>query len=79
MVFSFNTANMLATQVLVGFQAVQASFLQALEQIPDKENSPSKPVANSTTADITQLNILKLLQSMHAEIKELKEKTITFE
>ena len=70
---SFHTANMLATQVLVEVQSVHASVLQALEQIPDKENAPTDPVANSATTYITQFDILKLLESMQVEIKELKE------
>ena len=70
---SFHTINMLATQALAEVQAVQASVLQALEKIPDKENVPPEPVSNSATTYSTQPATLKLLKSMQVEIKELKE------
>ena len=68
----FNAANMVASKVLAEVQAVQAQVLQALEAIPDNENAPTQPSLNSATDDI-QRGMLKLLQSMQAEIKELKE------
>ena len=73
---SSHTANMFATHFLAEVQAVQASVLPALEQIPDKDNSPPKQVVNSAFIESTQLAILKLLESIEVEKKTSMKKII---